>query len=203
MSHYSYRIADGHDLPHNPFKAIVAPRPIGWISTVGKDGVFNLAPYSFFNAVSDSPPIVLFSSSGFKDTVANVEASGDFVFNLATEDLKDAMNRTSAPYAHGVSEFDKAGLTPVASDLVASPRVGEALAALECRYLQTIRPNGLDGTPADSWIVLGEVVAVHIDRSVLVDGLFDVTRARPLSRLGYLDYAVVESVFQMKRPAAD
>jgi flavin reductase (DIM6/NTAB) family NADH-FMN oxidoreductase RutF len=203
MTHYSYTIADGHGLPHNPFKAIIAPRPIGWISTVGQDGAFNLAPYSFFNAVSDTPPMVLFSSYGFKDTVANVEASGDFVFNLATEDLKDAMNRTSAPYAHGVSEFDKAGLTPVASDLVAAPRVGEAKASFECRHLQTIRPVGLDGTPADNWIVLGQVVAVHIDRSVLVDGLFDVTLARPLSRLGYMDYAVVDSVFQMKRPAAD
>lgn len=203
MTHYSYTIADGHGLPHNPFKAIVAPRPIGWISTVGQDGAFNLAPYSFFNAVSDTPPMVLFSSYGFKDTVANVEASGDFVFNLATEDLKDAMNRTSAPYAHGVSEFDKSGLTPVASDLVAAPRVGEAKASFECRHLQTIRPVGLDGTPADNWIVLGQVVAVHIDRSVLVDGLFDVTLARPLSRLGYMDYAVVDSVFQMARPAAD
>ncbi|WP_417769516.1 flavin reductase family protein [Stappia sp.] len=202
MSTYSYEVAKGHGLPHNPFKAIVAPRPIGWISTRSPEGVLNLAPYSFFNAVCDTPPIVMFSSSGYKDSVTNVDASGEFVFNLASEDLKDAMNVSSAPYPHGVSEFEKAGLTPAASTLIGTPRVAEAKAAFECRHLQTLRLAGLDGQPADSWVVFGEVVAVHIDESVLVDGLFDVTRARPLARLGYMDYSVVDAVFQMKRPSA-
>lgn len=200
MSTYSYEIAKGHGLPHNPFKAIVAPRPIGWISTRSPEGVLNLAPYSFFNAVSDTPPIVMFSSSGYKDSVTNVDASGEFVFNLATEDLKDAMNVSSAPYPHGTSEFEKAGLTPAASTLIGTPRVAEAKAAFECRHLQTLRLAGLDGRQADNWVVFGEVVAVHIDESVLVEGLFDVTRARPLARLGYMDYSVVDAVFQMKRP---
>ena len=200
---HSYRVRDGHGLAHNPLKAIVAPRPIGWISSRHPDGSVNLAPYSYFNVVSDRPPIVYFSSGGYKDSVTNVEASGDFVVNLVSEDLKDAMNRSSAAYAHGVSEFDKAGLTQVASDLVGAPRVAEAKAALECRYVQTIRPAGHDGTVSDNLVVFGEVVAVHIARDMLVDGRFDVTRARPLARLGYLDYATVESVFAMERPKAD
>ncbi|MHC5653013.1 flavin reductase family protein [Stappia sp.] len=200
MSTYSYNVSDGHGLPHNPFKAIVAPRPIGWISTRAGDGSVNLAPYSFFNAVCDTPPILAFSSSGYKDTVANIDETGDFVFNLATENLKDAMNASSAPLAHGVSEFEAAGLTPVASTSVGAPRVGEAKAALECRHLRTIRLTGLDGRETDNWMVLGEVVTVHLDESVLRDGRFDVTLARPLSRLGYMDYAVVDEVFTMARP---
>lgn len=197
---HSYKVSDGHGLAHNPFKAIVAPRPIGWISTRAADGSVNLAPYSFFNAVCDTPPIVAFSSSGYKDTVAHVDATGEFVFNLATEDLKEAMNTSSAPYERGVSEFDKAGLTPAPSLLVAAPRVGEAKAALECRHLQTIRLTGLDGRDSDNWLVLGEVVAVHIDESAIVEGRFDVTKARPLARLGYMDYAVIDRVFEMNRP---
>ncbi|GGE83768.1 flavin reductase [Stappia taiwanensis] len=200
MSMYSYEVADGHGLKHNPFKAIVSPRPIGWISTRGADGTVNLAPYSFFNAVSDTPPIVIFSSSGYKDTVSNAEATGAFVFNLATEDLKDQMNLSSAPYPHGISEFEKAGLTPAASKLVDVPHVAEAKAVMECRYLQTVRPTGLNGQPADNWVVFGEVVAVHLAEDALVDGRFDVTVARPLSRLGYKDYAVVDSVFELDRP---
>lgn len=202
MSMYSYEVAKGHGLPHNPFKALVAPRPIGWISSRAADGSLNLAPYSFFNAVCDTPPIVMFSSSGYKDSVANIDETGEFVFNLATEDLKDAMNTSSAPFDRGVSEFGKAGLTPQDSLLVDAPRVAEAKVALECKHLQTIRLTARDGTPTNNWMVLGEVVAVHIDEAMLVDGLFDVTRARPLSRLGYMDYAVVDSVFQMRRPKA-
>lgn len=202
MSTHSYEVAKGHGLPHNPFKALVAPRPIGWISSRAADGSLNLAPYSFFNAVCDTPPILMFSSSGYKDSVANIDETGDFVFNLATEDLKDAMNTSSAPFERGVSEFGKAGLTPLDSLLVGAPRVAEAKAALECRHLQTIRLTAHDGTPTNNWMVLGEVVAVHIDEAMLVDGVFDVTKARPLSRLGYMDYAVVDSVFQMRRPNA-
>lgn len=202
MSTHSYKVSEGHGLARNPFKAIVAPRPIGWISSRGADGTLNLAPYSFFNAVCDTPPILAFSSYGYKDTVANVDATGEFVFNLATEDLKDAMNTSSAPYPHGVSEFEKAGLTATESMCVSVPRVGEAKAALECKHLQTIRMTGLDGVESDNWLVLGEVVAVHLDKDAIVDGHFDVTKARPLARLGYMDYAVVSDVFEMFRPKA-
>ncbi len=191
-----------HGLPHNPFKAIVAPRPIGWISTADREGRTNLAPYSFFNAVCDRPPMVMFSSSGRKDSLKNIEATGEFVCNLASYDLREQMNRSSADFEHGISEFSEAGLAAAPSRLVKPPRVAEALAALECRCLQVIRPVDIHGRAADNWIVLGQVVGVHIDERAIVDGRFDVTFARPLSRLGYMDYAVVDAVFPMVRPKA-
>lgn len=189
-----------HGLPFNPFKAIVSPRPIGWISTLDGDGRANLAPYSYFNAVCDAPPIVMISSTGYKDSAANIDATGEFVCNMVSYDLKDAMNVSSAPLPHGESEFDRAGLQMAPSNLVKAPRVAKALTALECRHLKTTRLQGLDGKDTDSWMILGQVVAVHIDDSVLVDGRLDVTRVRPMSRLGYKDYAVVNEVFQMDRP---
>jgi flavin reductase (DIM6/NTAB) family NADH-FMN oxidoreductase RutF len=191
-----------HGLPHNPFKAIVAPRPIGWISSLDKDGNANLAPYSFFNAVCDTPPIVMFSSSGYKDSVSNIDATGEFVCNMASFDLKDEMNQSSAPVAHGVSEFDLAGLEMAASQLVKPPRVAKAVTALECKHLQTQRLRTLTGSETDNYVVFGQVVGVHIDDSVLVDGMVDVTLYKPLSRLGYMDYASVTEVFQMGRPKA-
>ena len=193
-------IRNDHGLRHDPFKAIVAPRPIGWISTLDAQGRANLAPYSFFNAVSDNPHIVMFSSSGWKHSVANIEATGEFVCNLATYELREQMNQSSAPYDAGVSEFEATGLTPVASSVVKAPRVGETPIALECRHLQTIRLEDLEGTPSDRWMVLGQVVSVHIDDAVISDGLIDVTRLRPLARLGYRDFSVVDEVFQMTRP---
>ncbi|KZM48196.1 flavin reductase family protein [Labrenzia sp. OB1] len=189
-----------HGLPHNPFKAIVAPRPIGWISTLDKEGRSNLAPYSFFNCVSDRPPIVLFSSTGYKDSVANVDATGEFVCNMASWDLKDEMNVSSAAVPHETSEFDLSGLEMAPSRMVNAPRVAKAVTALECKHLQTMHLKGLDGAETGSYMVMGQVVGVHIDDSVIVDGRVDVTRYKPLSRLGYMDYAVISEVFQMGRP---
>lgn len=189
-----------HGLPFNPFKAIVAPRPVGWISSLDKDGRPNLAPYSFFNAISDAPPMVMFSSSGYKDSVANIDETGEFVCNMASWDLKDAMNTSSAPLEHGVSEFAAAGLEMAASRLIKAPRVAAAATALECKHLMTKRMGDKDGQETDSWVVFGQVVAVHIDDNIVVDGRVDVTRIRPLARLGYKDYAVVNEVFEMGRP---
>lgn len=191
-----------HGLPHNPFKAIVAPRPIGWIATLDAEGRPNLAPYSFFNAICDNPPLVMFSSTGWKDTVSNVEATGEFTCNLATFDLRDAMNASSGPYEHGISEFEKANLTAAPSRLVKPPHVAEAKTVLECRHIQTIRPIALDGSNAECWVVIGQVIGVHIDDDMIVDGYFDVTRAKPIARLGYKDYSVVDEVFQMTRPSS-
>lgn len=188
-----------HGLKHNPFKALVAPRPIGWISSLSADGVVNLAPYSFFNAVSDIPPYVMFSSSGRKDSMTNIEATGEFVCSLATYDLKDKMNTTSAAVGPEVDEFELSGLTPAPCKIVKPPRVAESPVALECKHYKTIALPGPDGSDGN-FMVLGEVVGVHIDESVIVNGMVDVTKYRPLSRLGYMDYAVVDSVFAMDRP---
>ncbi len=189
-----------HGLPHNPFKAIVSPRPIGWISSLDGEGRTNLAPYSFFNAVGDRPPIVMFSSSGYKDSAANVDATGEFVCNMASWDLKDEMNVSSAPVSGDTSEFELAGLEMAPSRLVKAPRVAKAATALECKHLQTLKLTDLDGVETDNWIVFGQVVGVHIDEDILVDGKVDVTRFKPLSRLGYMEYASVTEVFEMVRP---
>ncbi|MBD8876593.1 flavin reductase family protein [Roseibium polysiphoniae] len=190
-----------HGLPHNPFKAIVAPRPIGWISTIDKEGRPNLAPYSFFNGIGDTPPMVMFASTGFKDSAANIAETDEFVCNMASYDLRDAMNISSAPLEHGVSEFERAGLEMAPSKLVKAPRVAAAYTALECKHLKTVRMQDLEGNDTQSWVTFGQVVAVHIDDSVLVDGLLDLTKVRPLARLGYKDYSVVDELFQMSRPA--
>ncbi|RYE76583.1 MAG: flavin reductase family protein [Hyphomicrobiales bacterium] len=189
-----------HGLPHDPFKAIVSPRPIGWISTRSKEGAVNLAPYSFFNAVSDGPKLVMFSSAGMKDSAAFAIESGEFVANLATTVLAAALVRSSAPAPRGVSEFAIAGLTEAACEIVAAPRVAESPAALECKVTEWFWPKGLDGQPSENVMVIGEVVGIHIDPSILVDGMIDTALAQPLSRLGYLDYAGAGPVFQMPRP---
>lgn len=195
-----YEPANGHGLPHDPFKAIVAPRPIGWISTIGADDRINLAPYSFFNALSSNPHLVAFSSQGAKDSATNAQATGEFVVNLASRDLAEQVNATSVDAPRGVSEFDHAGLSPAPSRLVRPPRVAECRAALECRVTQVLRPRGLDGAWAGVIVVIGEVVGVHIDEAVLKNGLFDVTAAGNLARLGYRDYSAVTEVFEMVRP---
>lgn len=189
-----------HGLPHNPLKAIVAPRPIGWISSLSAEGVANLAPYSFFNMICEIPPLVMFSSSGRKDSVANIEATGEFVCNLATLDLIDAVNLTSAPAPADVSEFDLAGLTPAPSRLVRPPRVAAAKAALECVHIETIRPRGRTGIAADQYMVIGEVVGVHIADEAIVDGRFDTAGVKALARCGYLDYAAAEHLVERQRP---
>jgi flavin reductase (DIM6/NTAB) family NADH-FMN oxidoreductase RutF len=201
---YFYEPAQGHGLSHDPFKAIVAPRPIGWISTMDAQGRANLAPYSFFNAVADVPPIVMFSSAGWKDSIANIEATREFVCNFACRPLAEAMNASSASVAHGIDEFALAGLAAAPSRLVAPPRVAESPAALECRLIEIVRLKDLAGTELDRWMVLGQVIGVHIDRRFLTpEGLFDMAAARPILRAGYLaDYveAGPETTFTMRRP---
>lgn len=189
-----------HGLPHDPFKAIVAPRPIGWISSIGKDGGVNLAPYSFFNGVSTFPPMVMFSSEGIKDSVANISETMEFVCNLATWDLRDAMNRTSEAVARNVNEFELAGLTPASSKLVKPPRVAESPCALECKATDIVRMKGPDGSPRDNYVVFGEVVGIHIDEQYIKDGILDASAMKPIARLGYRDYSVVTELFQMTRP---
>lgn len=191
----------GHGLPHDPFKAIVAPRPIGWISTLDAEGRVNLAPYSFFNGVCDAPPMVMFSSSGRKDSQRNVEATGEFVASLATRALAEAMNRTSAPLPRGVNEFEHAGLAAAPSRVVKPPRVAAAPAAMECKLVHVVPLSDVDGRPTPNTLLVGQVVGVHIDRAYLKDGLFDMAAARTIARCGYLaDYAEVASLFQMGRP---
>jgi flavin reductase (DIM6/NTAB) family NADH-FMN oxidoreductase RutF len=188
-------------LPHNPFKAIMAPRPIGWISAMSKAGEINLAPYSFFNALQSNPDLVMFSSDGMKDAISFVEETGEFVCSLATYDLRDQMNLTSAPLPRGSSEFVHAGLTMAPSRFVAPPRVAEAPVAIECKLLQIVSPNQLSGEASGCHIVIGQVVGVHIDERFITNGRLDTAAMRPLARCGYDEYAVVERVFQLTRPA--
>ena len=189
-----------HDLPHDPFKALVSPRPIGWISSLSRDGKVNLAPYSFFNAISSKPNMVMVSSEGLKDTIRNIAETGEFVCSLATFDLRMEMNQTSAPLPHGESEFVHAGLTPVPSQKVRPPRVGESPVALECVTVEVRALVDRHGRTLDRHVAIGEVVGVHIDDRLIVDGRVDITRARPIARLGYKDYAVIDQVFELTRP---
>lgn len=189
-----------HGLPHNPFKAIIAPRPIGWISTVDKDGRHNLAPYSFFNAVCDTPPMVMFSTNGYKDTIANLEATGEFVCNMVSYDLVNEMNVSSGALPHGTSEFEAAGLETADCQLVNVPRVAKAYSALECKVASVQRVTDIDGNETPNWIIVGQVVAVHIADEAITEGRFDLTKVRPVSRLGYKDYAVTDELFELERP---
>ncbi|GAA4112968.1 flavin reductase family protein [Aminobacter aganoensis] len=195
-----YEPSQGHGLPHDPFKALVSPRPIGWISTIGKDGALNLAPYSFFNALTGKPPLVWFSSEGPKDSATFAAETHEFVANVVGRDLAEKMNRSSVNAPRGTSEFGYAGLTAAPSRLVAPPRVAEAPAALECKVTEIFRPKGLDGNQTDIFVIVGEVVGVHIDEAFLTDGLFDVVKSGNVSRLGYMDYSSVSEVFAMRRP---
>jgi flavin reductase (DIM6/NTAB) family NADH-FMN oxidoreductase RutF len=196
-----YEPRSGHGLPHDPFKAIVAPRPIGWISSIDPEGRVNLAPYSFFNAFCEFPPIVGFSSGGRKDSQRNIEATGEFVVNLATRKHAAAMNLTSAPVPHGVDEMKLAGLTPAPCRLVRPPRVADAPAALECKLLLALPLKDLDGALTPNTLLVGQVVGVHIDQAFLHEGLFDITAAQTIARCGYRgDYTLVTSLFEMLRP---
>lgn len=196
-----YEPSNGHGLPHNPFKAIVAPRPIGWISTRAEDGLPNLAPYSFFNAVADQPPLVMFSSSGRKDSVEIAEATGEFVCNFVGEAQFKAMSQTSFAYERGISEFAEAGLEEAECRLVKAPRVAGAPAALECAVTEIIRARDRAGNPVDNWLVFGEVIGVHIDEAMLTDGRFDLDKAKPVTRLGYRDYGLSPPIVELARPA--
>jgi flavin reductase (DIM6/NTAB) family NADH-FMN oxidoreductase RutF len=198
-----YEPSLGHGLPHDPFNAIVGPRPIGWVSTRSADGVNNLAPYSFFNAFNYTPPIVGFSSIGYKDSVRNIEATGEFVWNLVTRPLAEAMNQTCAAVGPEVDEFALAGLTPLASRLVKPPRVAESPVTFECRLTQLIRLTTALGEPVDSWLVLGEVVGVHIDQRLLRDGVYDTANADHVLRGGGpADYFSIgpDQLFKLYRP---
>jgi flavin reductase (DIM6/NTAB) family NADH-FMN oxidoreductase RutF len=200
-----YEPRHGHGLPHNPFNAIVLPRPIGWISTLDASGRANLAPFSFFNAVSYVPPQVMFATSGphtaggHKDSMRNAIATGAFVANLATWELREAVNLTSAPAPPGVDEFELAGLTPVSSRLVAPPRVGESPVHLECRVITSLELPTPDPDDPNT-VVFGEVVGIHIADEVIVDGLVDITKLQPIGRLGYREYVRVRESFAMTRP---
>lgn len=189
-----------HGLPFSPLKAIVAPRPIGWISSLSTDGVANLAPYSFFNLIGEAPALVMFSSTGRKHSVSNVEATGEFVCNLATLDLIDEVNESSTPAPAHVSEFDLVGLETAPSRMVKPPRVKAAPCALECVYVQTVQLHGRDGKPVDQYMVIGEVVGVFIDDTAIVNGRVDTAGLKALARCGYLDYAPVDRVMERARP---
>jgi len=198
---YEPRLGTG--LPHDPFNAIVGPRPIGWIASRGREGHLNLAPYSFFNGFNYKPPIVGFSSIGYKDTVRNIRETGEFVWNLATRPLSEAMNRTSAAVPPEVDEFALSGLTPAPSRVVGVPRVGESPVSFECRLTRCIQLEAADGSRVESWLTLGEVVAVHIARSLLRDGIYDTAAARTILRAGGPDdYFEIgpETLFKMRRP---
>ena len=198
-----YEPSKGHGLPHDPFKAIVSPRPIGWISTVSRSGAVNLAPYSFFNAFSTHPFLVWFSSEGEKDSATFAQETGEFVVNIVGRDLAKRMNMSSVNAPRGASEFDYAGLASAPSRVVAPPRVADAPAALECKVTDILRPKDLRGDDAGVIVVTGEVIGVHIAEAFLTDGLFDVVKAGNVSRLGYRDFASITETFSMTRPRWD
>lgn len=202
MSDYFYEPRIGHGLKHNPFKAIIAPRPIGWISSVDNKGQVNLAPYSFFNALCDSPPLLAFCTTGErKDSVNNIEETGEFVANLVGADLAHAMNTTAASVPHGVNEFELANLAAAPSKLVKPPRVADAISAMECKVTQILQLTDKAGLKINAWLTIGEVVGVHINDAYLKDGIFDTVAARPLGRCGYRgDYVEVNTIFEMIRP---
>jgi flavin reductase (DIM6/NTAB) family NADH-FMN oxidoreductase RutF len=189
-----------HGLPHDPFKAIVAPRPIGWVAALSKAGALNLAPYSFFNAVSDKPPMVAFSSDGQKDAITFIEETGEFTCSIVTADLGHQMNLTSAPLPRGQSEADFAGLAMAPSQVVKAPWVAMAPAALECRHTATVPLVPADGGAARYFLVIGEVVGVHIAEAFLKDGRYDTLAARHLARGGYHDYTIAGRTVTMTRP---
>lgn len=189
-----YRPAEGHGLPHNPFNAIVTPRPIGWISTRGPQGD-NLAPYSFFNAAAYSPPQVTFASTGLKDSVTNIRATGVFAVNIVAAAMLHPMSETSADLPPDVDEFAHAGVARAECAVIGCPRVADAPATLECQVVEILTLRG-----RDNFLVIGEVVGIHLRDDCLIDGRFDVTTFQPLARMGYRDYAVVRDVFALKRP---
>ncbi|GES45334.1 flavin reductase [Rhizobium dioscoreae] len=191
-----------HGLAHDPFKAIVAPRPIGWIGSKGRDSSLNLSPYSFFNAVSDRPKLVMFSSAGRKDSVRNVEETGVFTANLVSRHIVEKMNHSSVAVPYGVNEFELAGLTAKPGELIDAPYVAEAFAVLECRVTEILQPKGLNGEVSENIMVIGQVVGIHIDETIIRDGRLDMALARPVARMGYMDYSEGSDVFEMIRPKA-
>lgn len=196
--------SNAHGLRHDPFKALMVPRPIGWISTVSKEGVCNLAPYSFFNAMSEKPAYVVFGSAGLKDSLRNIADTGEFVCSMATYDLRFNMNMTSATVPANVDEFPLGDLTAAPSTLVKPPRVKESPAAFECVHWKTIELPNPDG-PATYWMVIGRIVGIYIDERYIKDGLVDTGAMRPIARMGYMEYSVVtpETIFSIQRPSTE
>lgn len=196
---------NNHGLPFNPFKACIVPRPIAWITSLDRNGVLNLAPYSYFNLVTDSPPMIMFSTTtkhldqGEKDTLKNVEETKEFVVNMATWDFREAVNVTSADFDRGISEVDMAKLETLPSCLVKPPRIKGSPIQLECVYYQSVQLPVIDEKYTNR-IVIAKVVGVHIDDGVIVDGKIDITRCKPIARMGYMDYLVVENKFSIERP---
>lgn len=204
MAFHTYEPSAGHGLAHDPFNAIVGPRPIGWISTRSQSGILNLAPYSFFNAFNYKPPIVGFSSIGWKDSVQNIQDTGEFGWNLATRALAEQMNLTSGNHAPDVDEFSIAGLTPAPGIRTATPRVMESPVSFECSLIEIIQLKTAAGAAVDSWLVLGEVVAVHIDDRFIDAGVYQMERTEPILRAGGpSQYYGIEPAagFHMKRPS--
>jgi flavin reductase (DIM6/NTAB) family NADH-FMN oxidoreductase RutF len=199
---YDARKRNDHGLPHDPFKAIVAPRPIGWITSMSAAGEINLAPYSWFNGVSSRPPMVMFSSEERKDSLTFIEETKEFVCNFATFELREEVNRTSAPFPRGINEMEKAGLKSAPSHLVKPPRVAASPCALECKWVQTVSLTDYEGHPTDRHVVFGQVIGVYIDDKFIRDGLLDTGAMHPILRAGYHDYysAIPELRFMMKRP---
>lgn len=189
-----------HGLAHDPFKAIVSPRPIGWIGTKGRDGSLNLAPYSFFNALSDGPKMVMFSSQGYKHSARNAEETGVFTTNLVSRDLAEKMNASSIDAPYGVDEFAHAGLTARPAETVDAPYVDEAYAVLECRVTDIFQPKDIAGAPCENYMVIGQVMAIRIRDEAIRDGRLDMAKVAPLARLGYMDYADGADTFEMFRP---
>jgi len=203
MLFYEPDARDPNLLAHDPFKALVAPRPIGWISSMNAAGQVNLAPYSFFNAIGEEPPMLGFSSYGPKDSATFAGELREFVWNLVTFELREAMNETSAPLPRGASEFQRAGLEMAPSRLVAPPRVAASPCAMECKVVHLLELKDVDGRPADQYLVIGQVVGVHLAESAIVDKIVDTSALRPIARCGsWGDYTVVERIFRMRRPTS-
>jgi flavin reductase (DIM6/NTAB) family NADH-FMN oxidoreductase RutF len=187
-------------LRFDPFKAMIAPRPVGWIASRDRGGRVNLAPYSFFNAFSGEPPIVGFCSEGLKDSAAFALDSGEFVWNMATYDLREKMNMTSAPLERGSSEFNHAGLETADCVLVKAPRVAASPCALECKVTQHMRLNDKDGALTERYLVLGQVIGLHVDERFIRDGIIDILAMKPIARCGYQDYTSIDRLFPIRRP---
>ena len=192
---------NNHGLSHNPITALVVPRPIGWISTISRAGVVNLAPYSFFNVVSGHPPFVMFASKPRKDSQRNAEETGEFVYSMATYELREAVNASSAEFGPAISEPERIGLEMAQCREVKPPRVARSPVALECKYFKTVELISADGTRNTSSVVIGEVVGIHVADSVIVNGHVDVTSMHPLARLGYMDYCAINELFSIQRPS--
>jgi flavin reductase (DIM6/NTAB) family NADH-FMN oxidoreductase RutF len=192
-------VRNDHGFQYDPFKALVAPRPIAWISTLAENGGANLAPYGFFNAFAESPHYVAFGSSGYKNTLANIERTKEFAVNLVTHDLREAMNASAANVAPHVDEFTLAGLTRAQCEFIAAPRVGESPVTMECRHFQTVGLPDDEGRIAD-WLVIGRVICIHIADKFIEDGRVDTAAMQLIARLGYSEYATVSEAWRMRRP---